>query len=105
MVGLSLSGGISHLDLGLGVKGVVSGDGSLKLSFLGVENVLKSGGLLSNNGLVSGDFVQKIGFPFKMFGELNVVVFLVDFNFDGVVSEEISEGLDQVTNGRFNGQL
>jgi len=76
---------------------LITGNLGLEGSLEWVEDVLKGGSGHSDVGLSASDSLSDGGFPFVMFGQLDVVVLSVDIHLELVVSHEVLEGLEQVT--------
>jgi hypothetical protein len=101
----SLSGSSIHLVEGVNDKLLISGNLVFEGGLEGIEDVLKRRGGGGDVGLGRGNSLSDGGFPFVMLGELDVVILSVNINLELVVSVEVLEGLDQITNWGSNSQL
>jgi hypothetical protein len=95
----SLVLGDTHIMDGIRVKLLVSLNLSFELDLHGHMEVVQGLGGHGDARLRLSDSLSNGGFPLVVLGKLNLVVFLVDIDFELVVSKEILEGLDQVTDG------
>lgn len=94
----SLSGSSIHLVKGVNDKLLISGNLVLKGSFEWVKDVLKGGGSGSNIRFSMSNSLSDGSFPFVVLSQLDVIVLGVDVNLELVVSQEVLESLDQVSN-------
>jgi len=94
----SLVGGSVHIGEGVNDELFISGDLSLEGGLEWVKDVVERRGGLGDIRFGGGDSVSDGSFPFLMLSKLNVVVLSVDINLELVVSHEILEGLDEVSN-------
>jgi len=93
----SLNGSGVHSGESVNNELLISGNLGLEGSLKWVEDVLKFGGGLGDIRLGGGDSLSDGGFPFVVLSQLDVVVLSVNINLELVVSHEVLEGLDQVT--------
>jgi len=94
----SLGGGSVHIGEGVDDELLISGNLGFEGGLEWVEDVLKGRGGGSDIGLSAGNSLSDGGFPLVVLGELDVVVLSVDIHLELVISVEVLEGLDQVTN-------